>query len=228
MKTFPPDSSSAVVAIKMLKRYSEIWELGKKHLRKGRALDLVHTRISLDFALQLLDRLGGDHDIVIPAIMLHDIGFGVIESENLEQKTINPDTASSRKAYSSILRERHLREGKRLSENILKQVQYPEALISPIVEIVGDHEDLLGRAPSDRSNSNKVIVSDADKLYRYCSHGFSSMMHIHQALEEELFSNLLRRVEDWLISDYAKQIAFDELRKIPNSERLSVLMDIEL
>jgi hypothetical protein len=212
----------------MMKKYSAIWDLCKKHLRKGRAVDFVHTRISLDFALQLLDKLGGDPDIVVPAIMLHDIGFAVIESEDLEQKTINPETASSKKAYSSVLREAHLVEGKKLAENILKEVEYPEALIAPIVEIVGDHEDLLGRAPSDRNNRNKVIVSDADKLYRYCPHGFSSMTRIHKASEEELFSNLLHKMDDWLITDYAKRIAFDELRKVPNSERLSQLMEIEV
>lgn len=209
-----------------MKKYSGIWDLCKKHLQKGRALDFIHTRVCLDFALQLLDKLGGDPDIVIPATMLHDIGFAVIESENLEQKTINPDTASSKKAYSSVLRARHLVEGRKLAESILKEVKYPEPLIGPIVEIVGDHEDLLGRAPSDRSNKNKIIVSDADKLYRYCPHGFASMIQIHKASEEELFSNLLRRIDDWLITDYAKRIAFNELRKVPHSERLSELMDI--
>jgi hypothetical protein len=212
----------------MIEKYSDIWNLCKRHLQKGRALDLMHTRISIDFALQLLEKLGGDPDIVIPAIMLHDIGFAVTESEDLELKTTNPETASSKKAYSSVLRERHLVEGKRLSESILKEVKYPEALIGPIVEIVGDHEDLLGRAPSDRSNPNKVIVSDADKLYRYCARNFFSMIHIHKASEEELFSNLLYKMDDWLITDYARRIAFDELRKVPNSERLPQLLDIQV
>lgn len=210
----------------MMKKYSGIWDLCKQHLQKGRGLDFIHTRISLDFALQLMDKLGGDPDIVIPATMLHDIGFAVIESDDLEQKTINPETASAKKVYSSALREGHLVEGKRLAGDILKEVSYPEALIGPIVEIVGDHEDLLGRAPSDRNDINKVIVSDADKLYRYCPHGFISMIHIHKASEEELFLNLLHKMEDWLITDYAKRIAFNELRKVPNSERLPQLMDL--
>ena len=211
-----------------MEEYSGIWDRCKRHLQKGRTVDLMHARISLDFALQLLDKLGGDPDIVIPATMLHDIGFAMIESENLEQKTINPETASSKEAYSSILRERHLVEGKRLSESILKEVHYQEALIGPIVGIVGDHEDALGRAPSDRNNRNKVIVSDADKLYRYCAHAFFSMIDIHKASAEELFSNLLYKMDDWLITDYARRIAFDELRKVPNSERLSQLLDIQV
>ena len=188
-----------------MKKYSGIWDLCKRHLQKGRAVDFIHTRICLDFALQLVDKLGGDRDTVIPAIMLHDIGFAVVESENLEQKTINPETASSKRTYSSVLRERHLVEGRRLAENILREVHYSEALVDPIVEIVGDHEDLWGRAPADRNNRNKVIVSDADKLYRYCSHGFFSMTHIHKVSEEELFSNLLRKMDDWLVTDYAKR-----------------------
>ena len=195
-------------------------------MKKGRTLDLVHTRISLDFAVQLIAKLGGDPDIVIPAIMLHDIGFSVIKSDNLEQKTINPDTAFSRTTYSSELRQRHLLEGKRLAESILKKVHFQRSLIGAIVEIVGDHEDLLGEAPSDRNNRNKVVVSDADKLYRYCAHGFYSMIYIHKVSEEELFSNVLRKMDDWLITDSAKRIALEELRKVPNSERLTQLMDI--
>jgi hypothetical protein len=35
-------------------------------------------------------------------------------------------------------------------------------------------------------------------------------------------------MDDWLITDYARRIAFDELRKVPNSERLSQLLDIQV
>ena len=55
------------------RKLQRLWDESKDHLKKGREVDLPHTRISLDFALRLIHKEGGDRDLIIPAIILHDV-----------------------------------------------------------------------------------------------------------------------------------------------------------
>ncbi|MFC1823091.1 HD domain-containing protein [Thermodesulfobacteriota bacterium] len=211
---------------KQLKEYGDIWDRSKELLQQGRSMDLIHTRISLDFALRLLEKLGGDPEIVIPAIMLHDIGNMMIRSDNLEQETIDPGTDSAKKVYSFSVKQKHLTEGAKLSRKILEELRYSEELIEAIVDIVGDHESVKGGPPEDRDNLNKIIVSDADKLYRYSANGFFAMCRVHDIREEEMLSLNFQKMEEWLYTENAKKIAAEEMRKMPNAESIPQLVEI--
>jgi len=209
-----------------MEKYQVVWEMCKEILRNGRKLDLVHSRISLDFALRLIDKLEGDPDIVIPATILHDIGNAVLEGDDIEQKTIDPGTESAKKVYSTHIKQMHLIEGRKLAEDILKRAGYPHRLIGPIAEIVGDHETLMGLPPEDRENTNKLIVSEADKLYRYSPHGMYAMCRVHSILEEEMLELAFGNMDIWLVTDVAKKIALEELRKMPESYKMPILMEL--
>jgi len=52
--------------------YNEILNLAKPYLQT-RAND-IHVAISIQFAHKLLGMEGGEAEIVIPAIILHDVG----------------------------------------------------------------------------------------------------------------------------------------------------------
>ncbi len=209
-----------------MKKYQVVWEMCKEVLQNGRKLDLVHSRVSLDFAIRLLDVLEGDPDIVIPATILHDIGNTVLEGDNIEQKTIDPGTESSKKVYSTSIKKMHLIEGRRLAEDILNKAGYPKELINPITEIVGDHETLMGLPPEDRDNTNKLIVSEADKLYRYSPHGMYAMCRVHNIFEKDMLELALSNMDVWLVTDVAKRIALEELRKMPDSYTMLMLMEL--
>lgn len=213
-----------IVKTAAIEKEAAVWEACSALFDRGRSLDKIHARISLDYGWRLLAVLGGDRNVVIPAIMLHDIGNVMISDGNLEKKTINPGTAGSEKEYSIALKLMHLREGETLSKKILQQIGYPKALIDPIAEIVGDHENSRGGPPEDLDNPNKVIVSDADKLYRYSANGFLWMCRIHNIPKQEMLRLNFAKIEQWLITDAAKQIAWEELRKTPGSQRMEELM----
>lgn len=209
-----------------MEKYQGIWQKCREQLQRGRTLDVIHTRISLDFALRLLRELDGDPDIVIPAVMLHDIGNVMIESDNLEQETIDPGTDAAKKVYSCAIKQRHLTEGRRLAKKILAEVHYPGKWIDAIAEIVGDHENVKGGPPADKKNNNKIIVSDADKLYRYSAHGFYAMCRIHHVPEGEMLRLNYQKMDEWLSTENAKRIAAEEMRKMPQAENLPGLMEI--
>ncbi len=191
-----------------------LWQTCKPYLEKGRPIDLIHTRISTDFAWRLLrESIKGDEAIVIPAVMLHDIGYSQIDDEDIYMKTTFPDKANAQ--YDIQIKELHLTEGAKLAEKILKELNYPARLIPPIVEIVRTHEDLQGNKP-DQSNMNRVIVSDADKLSRYTAYNITSGMAMHHRKREEIFRFMLRNIDAWLSLQISKRIAIEELRKLPH------------
>ena len=190
-----------------------LWQTCKPYLEKGRPIDLAHTRISTDFAWRLLrEGIKGDEDIVIPAIMLHDIGYSQIDDKDVYMKTTFPDKANAQ--YDIHVKELHLTEGAKLAEKILKELNYPARLIPLIVEIVRTHEDLQGNKP-DQSNMNRVIVSDADKLYRYTAYNITSGMTMHHRKSEETFRFMFKNIDTWLCLEISKRIAIEELRKLP-------------
>lgn len=208
-------------------RHTAVWEQCKKLFhRRGRSLDLVHARISLDYSLRLMTTLDGDIDIVIPAVLLHDIGNTAIDADDLEKRTINPGTPSAKKNYSTRLKQQHLDVGRQLSKKILKKFGYSELLIKAISEIVGDHENPSGGPPDDRHNLNKIIVSDADKLYRYSPSGVFHMCRLHDIAKEMMLRLNIEKISVWLITDAAKQIAMEELRKMPVAEDHLELMTL--
>jgi len=194
-------------------KFDTLWQTCKPYLENGRVIDLIHTRISTDLAWRLLrEGAKGDEDIVIPAVMLHDIGYSQIDDKDVYKKTTFPDKANSQ--YDVHVKELHLTEGAKFAEVILKELNYPGHLIPLIAEIVRTHEDLQGNKP-DQSNMNRVIVSDADKLHRYTSYNITSAMALHGKGKKDAFEFMYNNIDNWLCLDISKRIAIEELRKLP-------------
>jgi len=193
--------------------FDALWQTCKPYLENGRTIDLIHTRISTDLAWRLLrEGAKGDEDIIIPAIMLHDIGYSQIDDKDVYKKTTFPDKANNQ--YDVHIKELHLTEGAKLAEVILEELEYPAPLIPPIVEIVRTHEDLQGNKP-DQSNTNRVIVSDADKLYRFTAYNLTSGMALHGKGKKDAFEFMYNNIDKWLCLNISKRIAIEELRKLP-------------
>ena len=73
----------------------------------------VHTEISTLLAFELLKREGGDEDIVIPAILLHDTGWKRVPAD-MHLKAFGPNT--SRPELNRL----HEVEGVKIAEEILQ------------------------------------------------------------------------------------------------------------
>jgi len=211
--------------------FKVLWDISKEYLKKGRTVDLAHTRVCVDFAFRLLREEGGDRDIVIPAIILHDTGYSAIEETGLYKKTTyfgvykKNQVKGSPGIYSSELKKLHMLEGVKLAKSILMSLKYDDKLIDAIVDIVGDHEDSNSFPPSTK-HINKIIVSDADKLFRFTPFNFSdNIVKIHGASTEEAFLYLLAMRDKWLITKTAQMIAEEEIRKIPESDQYSSLFE---
>ena len=87
--------------------FESIWQLANPYLNTRK--NDIHTKISTELAFELLKREDGDSTIVIPAIILHDVGWKKVP-EHLHLKAFGP------KATSPELNRIHEKEGLKIAE----------------------------------------------------------------------------------------------------------------
>jgi len=159
----------------------------------------VHTEISYGFALGLLEAEDGDPAVVIPAVLLHDVGWSRVAEER-QLSAFGPNVKDPE------LTRVHEREGAAMAAAILRDVGYPEAESRRIVEIVGGHDTRLEALdPSD------ALVKDADKLFRLSQKGFPidcARFGLRPALH---LAWLEERVERWFFTATGRRLARDEI-----------------
>lgn len=159
-----------------------------------------HTRLACEFASRLLHEEGGDPNVVLPATILHDVGWKRIPEE-LQITAFGPGRRD--KALNRV----HEQEGVRIAADILTTVMYPAHLIEEIVEIVSGH-DSMPKALS----LNDAIVKDSDKLWRYTEHGVSLGMQRFAMTRARYLKRLRTKLRVWFLTGAAKRIAKAELQ----------------
>ena len=136
-------------------RYDDVWRASEPYLR-ARKSD-VHIPLSFAFARKLLEvHPEADQDIVLLAVLLHDIGWWSIDMRDIIEKGFGPNM------MQSDVRFLHEREGVRMSREVLEKTNWPEAVIAAVGEIIDGHDT----RPHARSLNDRV-VRDADKLWRF-------------------------------------------------------------
>ena len=182
----------------MKRIFEKIWELAEPYLDTRD--NTIHTRISVRLAYQLLDKEGGDPAIVIPAIILHDVGWKAIP-ENLHLEAFGP------KATSPELNRVHEVEGVRIAKEILEQVQYDHKRIGEILKIIDGHDSRV-----EPLSLNDKLVKDADKLSRYDKEMFHIDIRRYNHTYEEELNRIRSHLEEWFFTRSAKEIARKELK----------------
>ena len=155
-----PPAGKVPGMIALTERDAAIWELAKDYL-KTRDND-AHCLYAYGIANALLSQIPeAQENIVLPAILIHDIGWSTVdERENLE--AIAPDRDGSR----NHLVIQHEKEGAKIARGILTQVGLPAADIDEICAIIDGHDTRL-----EPISVNDACVKDADKIWRVSPHG---------------------------------------------------------
>ncbi|MGO9567378.1 MAG: HD domain-containing protein [Desulfomonilaceae bacterium] len=176
--------------------YGKIFKLAGPYL-DTRDNDL-HTRIAYSFALKLLEAEGGDEKIVIPAVLLHDVGWKTVPEE-LQLKAFGPGRNDLQ------INRIHEVEGAKIARELLQQVEYDPALVEQIVEIILGHD-----SRHDAISHNDSLVKDSDKLWRFSREaiqvdprrfGVDSVVHVVW---------LGRQIDGWFLTATGKNIALAE------------------
>jgi len=177
--------------------YAAIYERARPHLQTRH--NEAHTEVSYGFALRLLAEEEGDPAVVIPAILLHDVGWSRVP-EDRQLAAFGPNVKEPE------LTRVHEREGAAMAAGILREVGYPEAESRQIVEIVAGHDTRLeALGPSD------AAVKDADKLFRLSRVGFPIDCARFGLRRASHLAWLEERIDLWFFTEAGRRLARDEI-----------------
>lgn len=174
--------------------YQQLFERAQPYL-DTRCND-VHTAIAYEFAKRLLAFYpDADESVVLPAIILHDIGWKMVaETEQL--------TAFGPNMSNPGLRRLHETEGARLAGDILAGLGYERAIIDAVSAIIDGHDS--------REHAlclNDKLVKDADKLWRFTPAGLKIDIERFGARAEDYALWLATQIDSWLFTPEAREMA---------------------
>lgn len=184
--------------------FEKIWETALPY--QDQRNDDGHARITLKYAKELVKLEDGNEDIVIPAIILHDVGYSQILRERRMLIFDRDATNEEREAVRYI----HQAQSVKLGEKILKELNYPADMITKILEIISKHDTRKGFISKEEG-----LVRDADKLWRYSPESFKVNAKHRKSVLVERCKRLEKDLEDpdYIYSESAKKIARQELEE---------------
>ncbi len=180
----------------MNKVYREIFKRAEEYLDTRH--NKRHTDICFQFALRLLRKGGGDPTIVIPAIILHDVGWKAVP-EDLQLKGFGPHMTDL------DLRITHEKEGSKIARSILEESGYDAEKISEICEIVLFHD-----SKEEGISLEDSIVKDADKLWRVSHVGLRIDAGRYNIAIPDYLGYLQQKIEKWYLTSAGKDLAKQE------------------
>jgi hypothetical protein len=205
----------------MKKIFKKIWELALPY--QDQRDDPGHAEVATHYAELLIRYEKGDRDVIIPAIILHDVGYSQIPKE----RRMKIFDRKAKKIERLSVQYEHQIEGVLLARKILEQVDYPSNLVAEILEIISQHDTRKGFI-----SKNEGLVRDADKLWRYSKKCFEAQANRAKAARQELkkgpppppearkkrksrWAAIKASINkpDYFYSDRARKIALKELKR---------------
>jgi HD superfamily phosphodiesterase len=179
--------------------YQTIFQLAKPYLNTRH--NEIHAERSMQYGYRLMETEGGNESVIIPAIILHDVGWKKVP-EALQLKAFGP------KASMPELIRVHEKEGVRIAGDILVKVNYDNEKTTRILEIIGGHD-----SRKESISLDDRIVKDADKLWRCSKEGFNIDNERFEQTYVEGLNRLRKYLSRWFFTDTANRLAREELQK---------------
>jgi HD superfamily phosphohydrolase YqeK len=189
--------------------YQKIFERAKPFLRTRK--NLIHTRTALQYAFKLLNHEKGEEEIVIPASILHDVGWKMIPA-HLHLTAFGPNPSNPKLARV------HEVEGARIARIILEELHYPPEKTKEICRIIRGHDSR--KRPISQSDR---IVKDADKLTRYSREGMaisSDWFRIPRRIHLDFLEEQIGR---WFFLATARNLARAEMDRRKKERRGNII-----
>jgi HD superfamily phosphodiesterase len=183
----------------------EIKETVKPYLDRGRSGDYEHTLRTVGYGKELLQHEEGEEGIVIPALYLHDIGWGEVNFEDF----INITSPSQRKYAASV--DHHMKHGAALAKRILEKLGCYMETTRAIVSIIAVHD--RPEKIFAMENPSATMVFEADCLDRFGAkslYRFETMFKrrpITEIEKKDAAAHLGEGLKMWFKTGTAKRMA---------------------
>jgi HD superfamily phosphohydrolase YqeK len=187
------------------KVYEKLFELATPWLDTRK--NDIHTEMATQYAYLLLEKEKGDEEIVIPAIILHDVGWKKVPEE-LHLKAFGP------KATMPKVRRVHEVEGVKIARKILEKINYDQEKIKEILKIIEGHD-----SREEPISLNDKLVKDADKLWRYSKEGFQINRKRYEHTFEQYMERLRSHLDKWFLTESGTETAKQEIQNRSKDSR---------
>lgn len=182
----------------MKRQYEVIFEKAASYL--DTRYNDVHTQIAVEFACRLLSHYpDADREVVIPAIILHDVGWKTVP-EDKQMESFGPYMRDEE------TRRRHEIEGARIAKEILESLNYDSEKIEEILNIIDGHD-----SRSEAISLNDKLVKDSDKLWRFSPVGMDIIIHMFRMGRDKLRDRLVLMMDEWFYIPESKDLAREAL-----------------
>jgi len=178
--------------------YDKIYEEANPYL--DTRYNDIHIALSYDFVKRLLkSHPQADENIVLPAILLHDVGWKMVPEEE-QSGAFGPEVKNHE------VQRLHEIEGVRIAGDILNKLNYPKDETHEILDIIDGHDTRL-----EALSLNDKLVKDADKLWRFTTTGVD-IDHVRFGIERIPYMIYLEdRIKDWFFTPAAEEMASEAL-----------------
>ena len=160
----------------------------------------IHTQISYKYAKLLLTCYPeADEHIVLPAILLHDVGWKMVP-EDKQLAAFGP------KLKDKETQRFHELEGAKIAKHVLISLDYDEEKIREISTIIDGHDTRLKAL-----SLNDKLVKDADKLWRFTPIGIG-IDHVRFEIQRDTYLQWITpMIDTWFFTPDAKVMAHKAL-----------------
>ena len=178
--------------------YKKIEKLAKPYL--DTRCNEIHVSICCGMAERLLSHYPeADPEVVLPAILLHDVGWKMVP----EEKQLS---AFGPRAKDMETRRVHETEGVNIARRILASLGYDGEKTEEILSIIDGHD-----SREEALSLNDAIVKDADKLWRFSRVGLEVDVSRFDVDRGRYMRWLKKRVSEWLFTSAARDLACQSL-----------------
>jgi HD superfamily phosphodiesterase len=135
--------------------HAAVWAAARPYMR-SRGND-IHLPISYRDAQWLLKHYPeADPEVVLLSVLLHDIGWAVLDQEKIISEGMGPNMMEADIRYA------HEREGARLAREILGELDYDASLVEEVAAIIDGHD-----TRAEPLSLNDQLMKDCDRLWRF-------------------------------------------------------------
>jgi len=160
----------------MAEVYNLIWKLAKEYYKKGRPGDVKHIEWMMKDALLVCKKEHIDDSLLLPLVILHDVGYAEVPREN---------------PFKLDIRKLHMNAGAKIAEKVLQEVKYPKDKIKKIAYYVSIHDNwALGDNKIYNEDRILGIFNDLDFIWMSTKNGFPILMKILNKNREEMIDYL--------------------------------------
>ena len=180
--------------------YEQIYHLAEPYWQTR--MGHIHMPESYRLAQKLLQHYPeADASIVLPAILLHDVGYTAVpEDDQLK------GLAGAPMGWQPDITRLHEVEGVRIAGELLSKVGYDPQKIAAIQEVIDGHD-----SRTVELNLEDAIVKDADKLWRFTKSGVE-VCHVWTGRTPQDFMDwIVTKIDGWMLTERGNQMAHEIL-----------------